>query len=98
MIQLSEDFRISFEVKDNVTLEQRHVVGDAILGKESRKKGESVWKQVGYYSSIRPAVKRYFELELQKSNSLVDLFNRLEEMETKLETIFSFRFSPFYTV
>jgi hypothetical protein len=97
MIQLSDDFRISFEVKDNVTLEQSHVVGDAILGKESKRKGETIWRQVGYHNTVRSAVKQYFELELRKSENIADLLARLDEIERQVDVIFAFRFSPFFT-
>ena len=97
MIKLSEDFRLSFEVKNNVTLEQKYIVADDASGKESKRKGEVSWKQIGYHSAIKSAIKQYIEIELQKSDCIESLLKRLSELEIKIEALFRVRFSPFYT-
>ncbi len=93
MIQLSESFRIRLDIPNNVTLEQLVSVEDS-----KTKAIKKCWELAGYYSSIKSAVKQSFELEIQKSSSLEDLFKRLDKSEKRMEEIFLMRFSPLYNI
>ena len=92
MINLSKNYRINFERRYNVTLEQ-------YLKKEHKDKSYSYeWKEIAYYNSIKGAIKKYIELELRKSTNFNDLINRLNAIETKIDNIFTYRFSPLFNI
>ncbi len=92
MIQLSEKYRLSFEDKHNVILEKQSIVGDnPVTRKKSERSGEVEWKQISFHPTIRPAIKAYFEIELRQSESMKDLFFRLNKLEEDMEKLFDYK-------
>jgi hypothetical protein len=85
MIELSKKYRIHFELNDNVTLE--------CLSTVKQKSGESrqEWQIVGYFSTVKAAIKSYCDKELRNSTSMEDLFLRLNRLEHQIDQLFKIR-------
>lgn len=85
MIELNKRYRIHFEIKDNVTLEH--------LSSIKQKSGESrqEWQTVGYFSTVKAAIKSCCEKELQNSTSIEDLFQQLNQLEKQIDELFKIR-------
>ena len=84
MIKLNEDYGIDGRGHE-VSLVEKKV---ALTGK---KKGETYWDTIGYYSNIANALKAWVMIGLQEASDLEDLIFKLNFLEMKIDNLLKTR-------
>jgi hypothetical protein len=86
MIKISDQYRIVFD-SNNVVLEKFVKIGSPRNKKPGNPRQD--WREIAFFSTIKSALRHYAELELQDSNSLEDLVQRLSSFEKRFDELFN---------
>lgn len=84
MIQLDSEWRIEFD-ENNVEL----IWEKEVLGKNKKTGEEKMVTQSKshYYPHVKSALKRYLQEELKDTDSIEQILERINEVETKIDNI-----------
>lgn len=84
MLQISKDYRINI-IDNNVVLESRYTITtEKVRGNIPVNAGKEMWRVEGYFASIKNALKKWADLELRKSESMIELIQNLNKLDDKI--------------
>ncbi len=88
MIDLDETTRINTDHGgEQVCIEKWMEASD-----NRKEKKEGFWRSLYYYSSMETALKSYCRMVLNESKSMDDLFDRIQNLEKKIDKLLEIRF------
>jgi hypothetical protein len=87
MINISDKYRIERKDDQNIVIEQFFESKVIKGGKHKDEMSEATWKQIGYYPTIKHALRAAVLKELGRVIDLEKILDKLADLESKIESL-----------